>query len=93
MCHLAHIFCITIPVRTFLGALRSEVLVPRLFAPHFELVELIIVLYCKAGKLLVDDLLLSMFVLFRTAFAATTTGCVFVISFAWVAFDFFEDCR
>jgi hypothetical protein len=86
-------FCVAIPVRTFLGALRSDVLVPRLSASHFELIELIVISFCSAGKLLVDDILLSMFVLFRTAFAPATTGFVFEINFAWVAFDFLEGCR
>ncbi len=83
-------FQVLIPVRTFLGALRSEVLVPHLSPHHFELVELIAVSYSGVGKLLVDDPLLSKFILFRTAFAVATAGGVFIINLAWVAFDFFE---
>jgi hypothetical protein len=80
-------FCITIPVRTFLGALRSEVLVPRLSASHFELVELIVISYCRAGVPLVDGPLLSTFVLF-----VAPSGYVFLINFVWVAFDFLKGC-
>ena len=53
-------FNILIPVRMFLGALRSEVLVPCLTGFFYEFLALRIVSYNGAGKLLVNLLFLCL---------------------------------